>query len=136
MRVAAQFARKALAGEDIELHTAGASMANCCYAADAVRGMLTILLKGKAGEAYNVSNPRACVTIRQMAEVVAQKVCGGRIKVKIDVPEDVEKRGYASDVGYVINADKLMGLGWSPKFGLEEMFGRMVEEWGGGRLCP
>jgi nucleoside-diphosphate-sugar epimerase len=129
MRVATQFARKALAGEDIELHRTGASIANCCYTADAVRGLLTILLKGVGGHVYNVSNPCASATIRQMAELVAEKVCGGKIKVKIKVPEDIEVRGYAPDVGYVMNVEKLKALGWVPKNGMGEMFGRMMTDW-------
>jgi len=131
MRVANQFARKALANEDIELHTMGNSIANCCYISDAVRGLLTVLLKGKNGEAYNVVNTSASATIREMAELVADEVCGGRIKVVVNVPEDIQKRGYAPDVGYTLNADKLKALGWVPKYGLGEMYKRMLADWQG-----
>ena len=130
-RVANQFARKALAGEDIELHTPGSSVSNCCYTADAVRGLLTILLKGKDGQAYNLSNPLACATIREMADLVANKVCEGRIGVAINVPKDIKKRGYAPDVGHKLNTDKLNALGWTPKYGLEYMFRRMIADWRG-----
>ena len=129
MRVANQFTRKALAGEDIELHTAGSSMANCCYTADAARGLFTVMLKGKDGEAYNIANPAASTTIRKMAEIVANEVCGGRIKVVVNVPEDIKKRGYAPDVGYTMNVDKLKNLGWSPKYGLVDMYRRMLADW-------
>jgi nucleoside-diphosphate-sugar epimerase len=129
MRVANQFARKALAGEDIELHTSGESLANCCYTSDAIRGILTILFKGKAGEAYNVADPNASATIREMAEIVASKVCEGKIKVIHKAPEDLLKRGYASDVGFKINADKLRALGWAPMYRLDEMFRRMIADW-------
>lgn len=129
MRIANQFTRKALAGEDIELHTPGNSIANCCDTIDAVRGLLTILLKGKNGEAYNVANPKASTTIHQMAEVVANEVCGGKIKVKIAIPEDIDQRGYAPDVGFRLNADKLLSLGWSPGYGIKEMYQRMLADW-------
>ena len=66
-RVFAQFARSILTRQDIVLHTDG-SKAHCyCYTADAVRGLLTVLLKGKNGEAYNLSNERTISTIREMA---------------------------------------------------------------------
>jgi nucleoside-diphosphate-sugar epimerase len=130
-RVANQFVRKALAGEDIELHTPGNSIANCCYTADAARGLLTILLKGENGEAYNVANPAASATVRGMAELVAREICGGAIKVVVRAPEDLPRRGYAPDVGYTLNADKLKALGWSPKYGLAEMYGRMCADWRG-----
>ena len=127
MRVASQFARNALAGKDIELHTPGNSIANCCETTDAVRGLLTILLKGGNAEAYNVANPKASATIREMAEIMANRICNGKIKVVVTVPEDIKKRGYAPDVGYKLNADKLKALGWRPVYGLEEMCGRMLQ---------
>ena len=131
MRVASQFVHKALANEDIELHTLGNSIANCCYTADAVCGLLIILLDGKDGEAYNVANPLASATIREMAELVTNKVCNGIIKVIVNVPKDIEKRGYAPDVIYTLNADKLKKLGWVPKFGLEDMYRQMIADWRG-----
>jgi nucleoside-diphosphate-sugar epimerase len=128
-RVYAQFARSALAGESIELHTEGNSRGNYCDIADAVRGLLAVLLKGKDGEAYNIANPAASATIREMAELVANEVCGGKIGVVVNVPEDMEKRGYAPDAGYTLNADKLKALGWSPKYGLDRMYRRMLADW-------
>ncbi|MDR2132222.1 MAG: NAD(P)-dependent oxidoreductase [Clostridiales Family XIII bacterium] len=128
-RVFAGFARSALARENIVLHTEGRSRGNYCYATDAVRGLLTILLRGKDGEAYNVANPAASATIREMAEVVANEICGGGIKVVVGVPDDIQKYGYAPDVGHRLNADKLMSLGWKPKHGLAEMYKRMLADW-------
>ena len=129
LRVANQFARKAFKNEDIELHTQGNSIANNCYTADALRGLLTILLKGKNGEAYNIANPSVSVTIREMAEIVAKEVCDGKINVVVNVPEDIEKQGYAPDVGYILNVDKLMSLGWAPRFELASMYRRMLTDW-------
>ena len=128
-RVFAQFARSAAAGNEIELHTEGKSRGNYCYTADAVRGLLTILLKGGDGEAYNVANPEASMTIREMAGLLADAVCGGKIKVKVKTPEDIEKRGYAPDTGFRLNTDKLNALGWTPMYGLSEMYKRMLSDW-------
>lgn len=128
-RVAMQFARKAIAGEDIELHTQGNSLNNCCYTSDSVSGLLTVLLKGDKGEAYNIVNQAATVTIREMAEVVAKDVCDGRISVVTTVPSDIAKRGYAPDVGFRLSADKLENLGWKPKYNLADMYKRMIADW-------
>lgn len=128
-RVFAQFARSSAAGSDIQLHTEGKSRGNYCYTSDTVRGLLTILLKGESGAAYNVANPAASATIREMAELVANEVCGGKIKVVVNIPEDIAKRGYAPDVGCTLNADKLIALGWAPKYGLADMYRRMLADW-------
>jgi len=128
-RVFAQFARSAIKGVNIELHTDGKSVGNYCYISDAVRGLFTLLLKGSNGQAYNIANPTASMTIRQMAELVAEKVCGGRIKVVVKVPDDIKDRGYLHYVGFVLNIDKMKKLGWLPKYGLCEMYERMIADW-------
>jgi nucleoside-diphosphate-sugar epimerase len=127
-RVFAQFARSALNAEDIVLHTEGKSLGNCCSTSDAALGLLLLLLKGKNGEAYNIANPDASMTIRETAESVANEVCGGKVKVVVDVPEDIQKRGYAPDVRHRLNADKLKALGWEPRYGLVDMYKRMIAD--------
>jgi UDP-glucuronate decarboxylase len=128
-RVFAQFARNALAGEDIVLHTEGKSRGNYCYLSDAVRALLLLLLKGENGEAYNVSNPEASATIREMAEIVAGKVFGGRVSVAVRIPADISKRGYAPDTAMRLDIEKIMRLGWSPCYDLADMYTRMIEDW-------
>ena len=128
-RVPLQFARAVLAGRDIELHTDGAGVTNVCYLADAVRALLLLAANGAAGEAYNVVNPQASMTIRQMAEVVAREVAGGAIKVVVEPPEDIEERGYAPPSEYRLSAEKLCALGWEPRYGMAEMYERMIASW-------
>jgi UDP-glucuronate decarboxylase len=128
-RVPLQFARSVLAGRDIELHTDGTGVTNVCYLADAVRALLLLATKGAAGEAYNVVNSQASMTIRDMAEVVAREVAGGTIKVVVKPPEDIETRGYAPRSAYRLSADKLRALGWEPRYGMAEMYERMIACW-------
>ncbi len=124
-RVFAQFARSAMEGKDIVLHTKGLSEGNYCYTGDCVRGILTIALKGRAMEAYNVSNESTHTTIAGMAEMVAGELAGGRVRVVYDIPEE-NRYGYAADVRLVLDASKLRGLGWEPEIGLKEMYRRMM----------
>jgi len=128
-RVFAQFARSALAGRNIELHTMGTSRGNYCYIADSIRALLIVLLKGKNGETYNVSNPDASTTIYEMAKIVATDIYLNKINVVVDIPEDISKRGYAPDVNYTLNIDKIKALGWVPRYGLEDMYKRMLNDW-------
>lgn len=128
-RVALQFARSALEGRDIELHTDGAGLTNVCYLADAARALLLLATKGEAGEAYNVANAQASMTIRQMAEVVARDVAGGTINVVVNPPPDLESRGYAPPSSYRLATDKIRALGWEPHYGMAEMYRRMIAFW-------
>ncbi|MGN1275731.1 MAG: NAD-dependent epimerase/dehydratase family protein, partial [Floccifex sp.] len=126
-RVFAQFAKSAIKGEDIVLHTKGLSEGNYCYTRDCITGLFTILLKGKNGEAYNVSNPESHTTIADMAKMVAEKIASSEIKVVFDIPKE-NTFGYASDTKMKLNSDKLQSLGWKPEVSLEESYRRMIED--------
>ena len=126
-RVFAQFAKSAINSEDIILHTKGLSEGNYCYTRDCMTGLLTILLKGENGEAYNISNPECHTSIADMAKMVAEKIAGNRIKVIYDIPK-TDTFGYAADTKMKLNSDKLQKLGWSPSIGLEEAYRRMISD--------
>ena len=125
-RVFAQFTKSCLAGTDIVLHTAGKSMGNYCYTADAVRGLLTILLKGKNANAYTVVNPATSMPIREVAQLVSDTLTDGRTRIIFDIPESALTYGYAPDVTMRLSGDKLMALGWEPEVDLPEMFRRLA----------
>lgn len=124
-RVFSQFARSTMQKQDIVLHTKGLSEGNYCYTRDSVRGILTIAARGQAGEAYNVSNESTHTTIAGMAELVAEKLAGGSIRVIFDIPE-TNTYGYAADTKLFLDAAKLRRLGWEPEVDLEEMYRRMI----------
>ncbi len=128
-RVFAQFARSAMAGENIVLHTEGISQGNYCYITDVVRGLLLILFKGSNGEAYNIANPDASMTICEMAKLIADNINDAKVKVVFEKPQDIEKCGYAPEVTMRLSAEKLEKLGWKPEFGLAEMYQRMISDW-------
>ena len=52
-RVFAQFAKSAIHGEDIVLHTDGSSVGNYCYTIDALFGLFLLLLNGENEEKVN-----------------------------------------------------------------------------------
>ena len=125
-RVFAQFARSVMRGENIVLHTTGESEGNYVYTADAIAAIMTLLVKGKAGEAYNIANEDSHITIRNMAELVAREIAGEKIQVVIDIPEDSVSLGYAPPVKLWLDASKMRELGWKPEIGLVEAYKRMI----------
>ncbi len=127
-RVFAQFARSYLAGEDIILHTMGNSFGNYCSTYDTAYGILTILLKGENGQAYNIVNEDTNMRIRDMANMVAGW-SDGKIKVRHIIPEDVSGLGYAPDVTLHLSSEKLRELDWQPEISLPEMYRRMMAGW-------
>ena len=126
-RVFAQFTKSCLEGRDIVLHTAGKSMGNYCYTADAVRGLLTIALRGENANAYTVVNPATSMQIRQVAQLVSDTLTQGQTKIIFDIPESALTYGYAPDVTMRLSGDKLMALGWQPEVDLPDMFRRLAD---------
>lgn len=124
-RVFSQFARSAVHKTDIVLHTKGLSEGNYCYTRDSVRGILTIATRGEKGQAYNVSNERTHTTIAGMAQMVADRIAGGEIRVVFDIPE-TNTFGYAADTKLFLDASKLRSLGWEAEVDLEEMYRRLI----------
>ena len=86
-RVFAEFARCAIERRNIVLHTDGATRRSYLYTADAVSAILTVLLKGIAGEAYNAANEATFCSIREMAQLVCSECAGGKIGVEIQLEE-------------------------------------------------
>ncbi|MBQ7718416.1 MAG: NAD(P)-dependent oxidoreductase [Clostridia bacterium] len=126
-RVFAQFARSALKGEDIVLHTKGGTVGNYCYTADVVRALLLLLKNGADGDVYTVVNEETAITIADMAKMVAKEFSGGRSEVVFDIPEG-NTFGYAPETKMRLSSKKLNSLGWSAKYNLKEMYERMLPD--------
>ena len=125
-RVFAEFMRCAVEGEDIVLKTTGETERCYLYTADAVRAILTVLLKGAPGEAYTAANPETYCSIRQMAQLVLNTIGTGSGKVRFDI-QDTKKLGYADTLYMNLDTSKITSLGWKPQVGLAEMYWRMAQ---------
>lgn len=115
-RASAQFTRNALNGENIVMKSAGSQLRSYCYTLDCASAILTILINGVDGEAYNISNRNSVVTIRELAEKIAE-IAGTEVIFKN--PSDAEVKGYNLMSNSSLNAEKLEKLGWKALFDLE-----------------
>lgn len=114
-RAASQFARNAAHGEDIVMKSAGTQLRSYCYVVDCASAILTVLLKGEVGQAYNISNPDSVCTIRELAEAMAE--AGGEELIMEEASER-EKKGFNPMENSALEAEKLARLGWKGKFDL------------------
>ena len=108
-----QFFRNALNGEDIVLKSEGRQYFSYQHVADSVAGLLTVLLKGAKGEAYNVADTSGDVTLRDLASLIAS--LAGR-KVVFDLPDEVESAGFSKATKARLDGAKLRALGWRPAY--------------------
>lgn len=125
-RVFAEFARCVLERRDIVLKTKGETKRNYLYTEDAAEAIMTVLLFGAVGEAYNAANEDTYCSIYEMAQIVANNFGEGQIKVIIDESGDISKLGYASTLKMNLDCSKLKNLGWQAHTGFITAFERMV----------
>mgnify|MGYP004652277147 FL=1 len=122
-RMDAQFLRCVLEQRDIVMKSPGVQVRSFCYVKDAASGLLRVLEKGAAGEAYNVANRNSIASIREYAETLAQT---GGVGILRDFPPEEEQKGYSLVTRAVLDASKLESLGWEPAYdiarGLEETY--------------
>lgn len=109
----AQFIKRGIAGEDIVLKSKGDQLYSYAHVADAVLGILWVLICGEQGMAYNLSDPKSDVTLKELAEIVA--VHAGT-KVIFELPDQYEKKGYSTATKAILDAGRLRQLGWIPRY--------------------
>lgn len=65
------FVKRALAGEDLHVHGDGTQIRSWCYVEDFIHGVLLAMSKeASSGKSYNIGNPRATVTVNQLARMI------------------------------------------------------------------
>jgi UDP-glucuronate decarboxylase len=72
-RVLPDFARDVFANRDIVMYSDGSPTRTFCYITDAIVGYYKVLIKGRAGEAYNIGTETPEISMRFLAEEVVKQ---------------------------------------------------------------
>ncbi len=128
-RIFAYFLRCMREKTDIVLKTKGETERSYLYTTDAATAILTVLLNGEIGKAYNAANEETYCSIAKMADLVAAEA---GIKVKYEL-QDEEANGYPETLYMDLDTGELQKLGWHPGggIGLAQMYHR-TSAWMGG----
>ena len=119
-----QFLYRSLAGEDVVLKSEGTQKFSYLHVADAVSGLLHILLLGIDGEAYNLADRGSDVMLKDLADLVA-KASG--VKVVFKFPDAQEAAGYSKATLALMDGNKARNeLGWSARMGISEGISRTL----------
>lgn len=111
-RAVSEFLWNAADGRDIVMKSAGLMERSHCYIVDAVRGLLTVLLNGERGRAYNIADRRYQMQICDFARRAAR---AGGCQVIVQEPGALERAGYSRVSRAVLDASGLEELGWRPQ---------------------
>lgn len=115
-RVASEFAFDAAYGKKIVLKSSGLQKRSYCYSVDCAVQILVALLKGKNGQAYNISHNQA-ITIREMAEIYAKI---GNVELISVNPTEDDIKNFNVMNNSVLDNKKLKELGYDEIFSVKE----------------
>ena len=128
-RASTQFLFDAAAGREIVLKSEGLQRRSYLHVADCARALVTILLKGESGRAYNVASPDSVLTIADFAQKCA---AAGGTRVVFSLPNKQEQRGYAPVQPQILDASALRTLGYTARFlpddGIQNVVGILREK--------
>ncbi|MCR4662175.1 MAG: NAD-dependent epimerase/dehydratase family protein [Clostridia bacterium] len=123
-KAASQFIKKGVNGENIVLKSAGTQFYSYTYVADAVGGLLTSILNGVNGEAYNIADVSGDTTIKNLANLIAN-IAG--TEVVFEIPDVVEAAGYSRATKARLDGNKLRALGWTPLYDINDGVERTIK---------
>jgi UDP-glucuronate decarboxylase len=118
-RVVSNFIVQALRGESLTLYGDGQQTRSFCYVDDLIEGMIRLMNSDETGP-VNIGNPTE-FTIRQLAEIVRQKINPELKFIREDLPQDdPTQRKPVIDLATSL-------LGWQPKIALKEGLDSTIE---------
>lgn len=115
-RANVQFMNNVLNSEDIVMKSAGDQMRSYNYVADCASALLTVLINGNSGEAYNLANPECRVTIAEFADIVARTA---NRKVVFETPDSADIANRSPIARQVLATGKIEALGWKGNFSVQ-----------------
>lgn len=130
-RLHIDFISQILRKNEIVLKGDGTPKRTFLYITDAVTGMLTVLLEGKSGEAYNLCTESGEATVLELAQLMASQVKDRKIDITYNMETRTSDPAVTQAVSVVCGAsDKICSLGWKAEVPLEEACNRMMTYYG------
>ena len=122
------FIQKVLKNESPLLFGNGSQVRCFTFIEDIVKGIETVMDKGYKGEAYNIANTDQ-ITMKELAELII-KMSGKNLKPKIAGFGPETRKKEREIMVRIPSNEKLRGLGWKPKVGIEEGVKRTYKWYG------
>lgn len=124
-RAFAEFIDCALKGNDIVLHSDGSAMRTYTYTSDAINAIFMIMEKGEDGYIYNVAANENLISIRDLANLIANLSPKRHTKVRFSV--EASKMPYLPFKLAIMDTTKVRELGWEPQTNIENTFRWTIE---------
>lgn len=122
-RASSSFIAEALAGRDIVMTSDGTQVRSYNHVVDTVSGLLCVLARGAAGEAYNLANPEVATSVYGFAKAVS---AASGVSVERRASDEKAVQLASPITRQVLSSEKLESLGWRPLIGLKEGISRTL----------
>ena len=122
-RAIADLLADVLSNRDIQLDSDGSASRPFCYVSDTVQGLFHVLLKGSAGEAYNVGETQE-TTILELAHMMIA-AAGKTDQLHVSAKTRSALAAASRNAGH-FDIDKIRRLGWGTTINLQVGLGRML----------
>lgn len=128
-RVPADFVADIINNRDIKLNSDGSAIRAFSYLADTTLGIFYVFFKGVDMETYNVGNPYAEISIKDLAFLLISLFPEKKLNVEFNKKES--SNGYIkSQVNRISpNVSKLEMLGWKPFYSIKCGFERTIRSY-------
>lgn len=127
-RVFSSFVHDMVNHHDIRMKSDGSAKRSFCYIADAVAAFFLVLLKGTAGEAYNVCNPESFHSIAELAEILKDISPWPDCKIVREPGPDSNSAVVNASANDILpDSGKLEDLGWKTKYDVRAGFRRVLD---------
>lgn len=130
-RLHIDFIKQLTEGDEIVLKGDGKPRRTFIYITDAVTGMLSVLLKGKTGEAYNVCTEGGEASVLELAQIMARQITGRTIRITYNMETRISDPSVTQAVSVMCgSSEKIRTLGWEAKVPLVKACRRMMAFYG------
>ena len=122
-RVHSDLVNNMISKENLLIKSGGKTKRSFCYISDALSGIITVILKSKKYEIYNLSNPFEMHSVKKVAEILQKSEKNNKLKIKITKSDKRERNFFYRKP----SINKLKKLGWTPKISCKVGFKETIK---------
>jgi len=129
-RLHIDFISQMIKSDKIILKSDGSAKRTFLYIADAILGMIFVMLTGIPCHAYNVVDEKGEASVMELAKLMASLCSGRNINVEFDISQRNTPAVTQAPAASLGSSAKLRALGWMPQYSLKKGAERVMKAYG------